>query len=563
MPTLLLLAGCAQHAGPPTTAPPSHVDHNAPLAADGPKLDPASLMRAVPSFPWVAAHQGETGTVTVALLCMPDGRVTDAEMMDGSGSDRLDAAALAAAESGKWRCMPGAVPQTRPAWITVRYSFKLRDRKDGAAPPPDVAPGGPLGAPSAVPGPTPPPRPALGARIDDDTVIPPPYPADALPTRERGNVPFKFLCGTDGRVLDAQLTQPAATSVHPHLDAAVLAAAQAGAWRCSPSKRPDDHQPMESWGFDRLSFTAPDADAPDVDTAEIDPSTLRRADYTIDAAQAGEEGRVIVSFLCGVNERLGDFKITQSSGHPRLDAAVLATLRSAEARCVPAASRATSRIQVAPGFHEVNFQLGPTPPQPGDAPLIDFRSALAAPPAFPTKGWPKDTTASLTVASLCGPEGTLLDNVLLEGSGHPDLDAAFLAATNSGLWRCYPARLRSTGVAVATWIAVKQRFGGPETEPRLEPVPMGAVLDPQSVLPPPDAPGPQRSRPKAWLRFRCGASGRILDADLFRSSGDPRLDADLMAQARSGKWHCLPYHNPESGAPMESWGFFPYAGPTP
>ncbi|TWB22807.1 TonB family protein [Nitrospirillum amazonense] len=558
-------AGCA-HAPPPAPVPTSHIDRDALLAADGPKLDPATLMKAIPSYPWVAVEQGQVGTVTLALLCEPGGQVTDAEVMEGSGSDRLDAAALAAGASGKWRCVPGTGAQTppgpaRPAWITLRYTFRQRDhRNEAAAPAAD--------APAAPPGP------ALGARIDLDTVVQPPYPADALPTGEYGVVPFKFRCGADGQVVEAQLTQPG-PSIHPHLDSTVLAAARAGVWRCNPAKRPSDHQPIDSWGFHRLVFAAPAASGPsygfkaETDGAQLDHTTLAHADYTVDAARAGEEGRVVIDFLCGVNGRLGDFKISHSSGHLRLDAAALAALRSPQVRCVPGTSAATGRIRVTPGAHQAIFQLSPDAPRPGEAPVLDIRSLVTAPPAYPRSAPsstqdPKDQT-TLTAALLCGPGGTLLDSALMESSGHPELDAAFMAATDSGLWRCLPAQLRTTGQPVAAWTAYRQYFGRPAGAPPPDDEPVGAAVDPASLVAPGQAPatGAHRKQPKAWLRFWCGANGQILTPSLFRSSGNPHLDADLITQARSGKWRCLTYQRPGTHTAVPAWGFFPYSGPAP
>ncbi|MEC4594608.1 MULTISPECIES: TonB family protein [Nitrospirillum] len=512
-------------------------------------------MKAIPDFPWVAAQQGEAGTVVVAVLCAADGPVTDAEVMEGSGSDRMDAAVLAAGFSHKWRCLPSLNPQAQPAqtgptWITLRYAFKQGDRKDDPPAPP-------------------PPRLALGAHMDTDTVVQPPYPAEALPTEEYGDVPFTFLCGADGAVREARLTQPG-PSVHPQLDAAVLAAARASGWRCHPAKHPGDRQPMDSWGFYRLSFPAPAGAGPahglkaEADGAQIDPTTLSHPDYTVDAARAGEEGEVIIDFLCGVNGRLGDFKIGQSSGHPRLDAAALAALRASQVRCVPGTS-AEGRIRVTPGAYGMDFKLSPRAPQPGEPPVLDIRSLVNAPPAYPRGALDLKDQTTLTAAILCGPGGTLLDSALMESSGHPELDAAFMAATDSGLWRCLPAQLRATGQPVAAWTAFRQYFGRAADAPPPDDEPVGAAVDPASLVAPGQAPAVaiHSKKPKAWLRFWCDANGHILTPSLFRSSGDPHLDADLMAQAHAGKWRCLPYQQPGTHIPVAAWGFFPYSGPSP
>ena len=79
-----------------------------------------------PEYPPVSRRLGEQGTAVIDVLVGVDGRVLDAKLLQSSGYDRLDQAALAGAKAN-CRFIPGTVdgkPQTM--WFTFKFNWKLQ-----------------------------------------------------------------------------------------------------------------------------------------------------------------------------------------------------------------------------------------------------------------------------------------------------------------------------------------------------------------------------------------------------------------------------------------------------
>lgn len=81
---------------------------------------------AKPDYPARAARNGESGTVTLALLVGTDGRVTDSRVQKSSGSRDLDRAAVNALSLCKFKpATNGGVAE--PAWGQIAYAWTLED----------------------------------------------------------------------------------------------------------------------------------------------------------------------------------------------------------------------------------------------------------------------------------------------------------------------------------------------------------------------------------------------------------------------------------------------------
>ncbi len=108
--------------GPATPeAPPSSSANNGQMFS-------ASLANAgdcaKPDYPASAARNGETGTVSLALLIGADGRVTDSKIQKSSGSRDLDRAAVSALSLCKFKlAMNNGV--AAPAWGKISYVWTL------------------------------------------------------------------------------------------------------------------------------------------------------------------------------------------------------------------------------------------------------------------------------------------------------------------------------------------------------------------------------------------------------------------------------------------------------
>lgn len=79
-----------------------------------------------PEYPAVSERLGEKGTVLLALLVGPDGKVTDSRIEKSSGYERLDKAAQSALSRCKFT--PGTVDgKVESAWAQIKYTFKPQD----------------------------------------------------------------------------------------------------------------------------------------------------------------------------------------------------------------------------------------------------------------------------------------------------------------------------------------------------------------------------------------------------------------------------------------------------
>ena len=79
---------------------------------------------AKPNYPANAARNGETGTVTLALLVGADGRVTNSKIQKSSGSRDLDRAAVTALSMCQFKpAMNNGVPEA--GWGQIAYAWSL------------------------------------------------------------------------------------------------------------------------------------------------------------------------------------------------------------------------------------------------------------------------------------------------------------------------------------------------------------------------------------------------------------------------------------------------------
>lgn len=118
-----------QAAVQPDPAPPG------PVAAEAPPAEPgtAAMRTAVfadargcgtPEYPARAARNGESGTVTLALLVGTDGRVAGSRVQKSSGSRELDKAAVSALSLCKFKpATSGGVAEQ--AWAQIAYVWTL------------------------------------------------------------------------------------------------------------------------------------------------------------------------------------------------------------------------------------------------------------------------------------------------------------------------------------------------------------------------------------------------------------------------------------------------------
>jgi protein TonB len=77
-----------------------------------------------PNYPAAAARNGDAGTVTLALLVGPDGRVTSSRVQTSSGSRELDRAAVNALSLCQFKpAMNNGVPEA--GWAQIAYVWSL------------------------------------------------------------------------------------------------------------------------------------------------------------------------------------------------------------------------------------------------------------------------------------------------------------------------------------------------------------------------------------------------------------------------------------------------------
>lgn len=123
-----------------STEPEPAIEPALPAANDAPPAEPANAGSppgqmgsavlanadgcATPDYPVNAARNGDTGTVTLALLVGPDGRVQDARVQKTSGHRELDRAALNALSLCQFKpAMNNGVAQA--GWGQIAYVWTL------------------------------------------------------------------------------------------------------------------------------------------------------------------------------------------------------------------------------------------------------------------------------------------------------------------------------------------------------------------------------------------------------------------------------------------------------
>ena len=89
-----------------------------------PTVDASARGNRIPDYPIQARRLGEQGVVVLRVLITPDGRASEVQLAQTSGSTRLDRAAIDAVR--EWRFMP-ALRGGRPvsAWYEWRWEFRL------------------------------------------------------------------------------------------------------------------------------------------------------------------------------------------------------------------------------------------------------------------------------------------------------------------------------------------------------------------------------------------------------------------------------------------------------
>lgn len=106
---------------PPVAAPPKPV-------AVKPKMDPRRPPTR-PEYPPQSLRLGESGTVTMDLYVLANGRVGDARVAVSSGFPRLDEAALREAKRS-WRLTPGTENgKPAPMWHQFKMTFNIEDAR--------------------------------------------------------------------------------------------------------------------------------------------------------------------------------------------------------------------------------------------------------------------------------------------------------------------------------------------------------------------------------------------------------------------------------------------------
>lgn len=120
---------------PPPVAAPAPVQASLPPAPPktaGPvtlasELAVACPERTPPVYPPLARRLGETGKVVLGVELDEAGRVSEAQVLTSSGSNRLDAAALAAVRT--WRCQPAQRDgRAVRSLATQPFNFTLQGR---------------------------------------------------------------------------------------------------------------------------------------------------------------------------------------------------------------------------------------------------------------------------------------------------------------------------------------------------------------------------------------------------------------------------------------------------
>lgn len=112
-------------AAPAATPTPIAAAPAAPVfAPTPPRFDAAYLNNPAPAYPPLARRMGEQGRVLLRVLVSTVGAADRIELKQGSGSPRLDDAALEAVR--RWRFVPARQGgEAVAAWVLVPISFNL------------------------------------------------------------------------------------------------------------------------------------------------------------------------------------------------------------------------------------------------------------------------------------------------------------------------------------------------------------------------------------------------------------------------------------------------------
>lgn len=116
----------------PAPAPATPVQSAAPPA--DPSANSGAMRNAVladadgcakPAYPMNALRNGETGTVTLALLIGPDGKVNTSRISQSSGSRDLDRAAVSALSLCRFKPAISASGTPQAGWAQLAYVWTL------------------------------------------------------------------------------------------------------------------------------------------------------------------------------------------------------------------------------------------------------------------------------------------------------------------------------------------------------------------------------------------------------------------------------------------------------
>ncbi|HXZ02030.1 MAG TPA: TonB family protein [Stellaceae bacterium] len=105
----------------------------APPPPAAPAAEPARVLPRIdarhsqePDYPPTSRRLGEQGSLILQVLVDVDGRVIDEKLLQSSGYDRLDQAALDGVK-GNYRFLPGTVDgKPQQMWYTFKFTWKLR-----------------------------------------------------------------------------------------------------------------------------------------------------------------------------------------------------------------------------------------------------------------------------------------------------------------------------------------------------------------------------------------------------------------------------------------------------
>lgn len=142
---------------------------------------------------------------------------------------------------------------------------------------------------------------------------PPLYPAEARQLGQQGRVRVRALVDAQGRLVQAEIKE---SSGYPLLDQAALDAVRL--WTFTPGTR--HGAPVAMWSVIPVSFSLDGKAHPAV-------SRSWPPFYPPEARHLGQQGRVVVRALVDAQGKVAQVEVKESSGHPLLDQAALATVR--------------------------------------------------------------------------------------------------------------------------------------------------------------------------------------------------------------------------------------------